>query len=771
MKKRITIGFLVGQLEEFYNSLLWPGIVDAAEENDVNLILFTGKELGSHYNYYYQHHVSYDFATKENVDGILLSSSAFMNYYGLDEFNKFLQRYMPLPLCHIGAKFPGGPSVLVQNKAGIVQAIDHLAQYHNFKKIAFIKGPEANEEAILRFNGYIEGLQKNGLEFNQRLVAPGDFIAHTGAKAIDLLLDKRQASFDAILAANDEMALGAMKALKQRGINVPNDIAIVGFDDLDEGKISIPTLTTVKQPVYEQTKKATELLIAKINGEEVPDEIVLPTQLVVRQSCGCVIDKESLGEKKYTLVQLKSKSISDHLLEYKDPCVKSIFKALEPLDITNDRKSNIRRLVNRYLFIKKSTKLLAQDFLIELTNILIKENSIGHNITMWHDFITIIRKTFIKVMPHSLELSLFEDLFSQSRVIISNMAQLQGQATANKTISHLLSLRDILQKLISSFDVEQIMKIIASELPKLDIHSCYISLYENVVRQTKKSKWKMPEKSTLMAAYDTQRKTRTRTARIKKSKEPFDTINLAPKGALPTNRRYTLVLKPLFFREEQFGFILFEFSRKESTVFETLRVQISSALKGASLLEKERKLSIDLREALDALQDSNCKLENLSITDELTKLHNRRGFITLGNQYINLAKRIEKNFLIIFIDLDGLKEINDNYGHNEGDIALIAIADTIRRTFRLSDIIARLGGDEFTIIAMNCDMANYPVVEKRLRDNVDDLNRNSNKPYKIDYSMGAAIFDITKNRSLEEVIMEADKRQYEIKKLKKKNKQ
>jgi two-component system cell cycle response regulator len=162
------------------------------------------------------------------------------------------------------------------------------------------------------------------------------------------------------------------------------------------------------------------------------------------------------------------------------------------------------------------------------------------------------------------------------------------------------------------------------------------------------------------------------------------------------------------------------------------------------------------------------ELRNLSLVDDLTGLYNRRGFLTFAEQYLKLAQRKNKGLLLMFADLDNLKQINDTYGHHEGDLALIRTAKTLRETFRKSDIIGRIGGDEFPIMAMEADRHTADTLTSHLRDNLKKHNTQANSRYKLSISVGVAYFDPENDdASVEELMEKADSALYEQKRLKK----
>ncbi|MBU4121734.1 MAG: diguanylate cyclase, partial [Proteobacteria bacterium] len=160
------------------------------------------------------------------------------------------------------------------------------------------------------------------------------------------------------------------------------------------------------------------------------------------------------------------------------------------------------------------------------------------------------------------------------------------------------------------------------------------------------------------------------------------------------------------------------------------------------------------------------EIREMSLRDQMTELYNRRGFITLAEQQIRAANRAQRAMLLTFIDLDGLKWINDTFGHEEGDRALIDAANVLRQTFRESDIIARLGGDEFAVLSIDAADMNPEDFSKRLQENIDAGNAKETRPYKLAMSWGTAVYDPGSPLSLDELMSSADERMYAQKKAK-----
>ena len=177
---------------------------------------------------------------------------------------------------------------------------------------------------------------------------------------------------------------------------------------------------------------------------------------------------------------------------------------------------------------------------------------------------------------------------------------------------------------------------------------------------------------------------------------------------------------------------------------------------------------VTLREqSKDLLQRQADELRALSLVDELTGLYNRRGFLTLATQQLKLCDRTMRPALVVFADLDGMKRINDEFGHDFGDQALIETANILRHCFRYSDVVARLGGDEFVALAIDAapDMSN--TIQQRLYDKLAELNAKPGRRFELQFSLGMAPYDPSRAEMIEEVLARADGLMYEQKRARK----
>lgn len=157
------------------------------------------------------------------------------------------------------------------------------------------------------------------------------------------------------------------------------------------------------------------------------------------------------------------------------------------------------------------------------------------------------------------------------------------------------------------------------------------------------------------------------------------------------------------------------------------------------------------------------ELRSLSLIDDLTGLNNRRGFFTLAQQQLKLAKRTKRVLSLVIADLDGLKQINDSFGHEEGDLALIETAIILKETFRESDVIGRIGGDEFAVIMVEDNKAGAEILTTRFQNNLDARNAKEDRRYKLSISIGMARSDPESSHSIDELLARADVLMYEQK--------
>ena len=175
----------------------------------------------------------------------------------------------------------------------------------------------------------------------------------------------------------------------------------------------------------------------------------------------------------------------------------------------------------------------------------------------------------------------------------------------------------------------------------------------------------------------------------------------------------------------------------------------------------------ELRQAAEELAEQAEQLRSLSLTDELTSLYNRRGWLELSRQALRIALREQRTAAVIFADLNGMKQINDQHGHDEGDRALKDTADVLRQACREVDVLARFGGDEFVVFALDFDESGLDMLRQRARGVIARINQSGERPFFLSLSLGAAFFRPDQQETLEELLERADAEMYERKRARK----
>ncbi|MEG4047854.1 MULTISPECIES: diguanylate cyclase [unclassified Microcoleus] len=200
---------------------------------------------------------------------------------------------------------------------------------------------------------------------------------------------------------------------------------------------------------------------------------------------------------------------------------------------------------------------------------------------------------------------------------------------------------------------------------------------------------------------------------------------------------------------------------QEQEVLMRVKNQLLIQQQRQQLLEQNQRLEHEIQERLRA----EAEVRQLSVTDELTGLYNRRGFFLLADQQLKIARRTQTSYFILFADLDGLKKINDTLGHEMGDRVIVDAAQILKQTFREADIVARLGGDEFALFIPNFSGDSSINFQARLQENIDRFNQHSERAY-ISISLGVEFGDLNNEVLLEQLLAKADKLMYEHKRTK-----
>lgn len=228
----------------------------------------------------------YELLGPRAVDALILASGGLATFAGPAGLLRLCRQYRGMPLCSLGARIPGVPSVTVANETAMEELIEHVLVDHGCREVAFIAGPDQNPDAVSRLASYRRVLARHGRRFDPSLVVSAHFTLNSGEVAVRSLL-ARGARPDAVIAANDGMALGAVEALRECGLRTPDDVLVTGFDDSPLGRFADPALTTVRQPLEAMAERAVVLVVRQLAGGAVPENSEVGAEFLPRASCGC----------------------------------------------------------------------------------------------------------------------------------------------------------------------------------------------------------------------------------------------------------------------------------------------------------------------------------------------------------------------------------------------------------------------------------------------------------------------------------------------------
>ena len=272
-KRTNTIGLLLPEISGAFFQPLLKGIEAGAHEEGYDLLIHSTKKEGPSRRPLGEH----------NTDGLLIFTDSLDHrdlhrLYNLGFPMVLLHRSRPDSL-HI-------PVIAVKNKDGPAMLINHLIEFHDRHRIVFLRGPEGHDDSVWRERGYREALEEHHIPFHHELIASGEFEEEAAFATIQQMLFNR-IEFDAIFAGDDDSAIGAMRALKAAGRLIPQEISVVGFDDVPFARYLSPALTTVRAPIESVGREAVRQLDRLMNGDQAEALTLLRTELIIRESCGC----------------------------------------------------------------------------------------------------------------------------------------------------------------------------------------------------------------------------------------------------------------------------------------------------------------------------------------------------------------------------------------------------------------------------------------------------------------------------------------------------
>lgn len=321
-RRRPTLGLLTANIHLGVAANLWTGVTRAARRHDLDLICFPGDELTMES----PRHAVYELVGTRRLDALICWSSAL----GLPVKGAAAERLLGvldrLPAVSLNRSLGDHPTLSVDGFHGMCEAVSHLIEVHGRRRLAFLHGPTTHPDSAERYRAYVYTLRRHGIPVDPRLVsAPTEFRMDAGTLAFQVMLDVRGVrpgkDFDGLVACSDVLASDALRVLADRGVSVPDEVAVTGFNDSLEASTADPPLTSVSMPFDRLGERAVEHLAARLDGRPGPETSPIPTPLVVRRSCGCAQSSPSFfpaGRQDHELIARNLRALGTALITTTD---------------------------------------------------------------------------------------------------------------------------------------------------------------------------------------------------------------------------------------------------------------------------------------------------------------------------------------------------------------------------------------------------------------------------------------------------------------------
>ncbi|XXT15606.1 SpoIIE family protein phosphatase [Sorangium sp. So ce429] len=574
-KKRRTIALVMDYVRGEYQSAVRIGVERAAEAHDVNLVIAVGEALTGHSPAEIARSSLYHLVGPEAVDGIVIAAATLGNHVGFEGVQSFCRYYEPLPVCSIGIPIPGVPSILVDNGLGIEMAAGHLLDDHACRRVAYIGGPVNNGEARLRAEAFRKALAARALPCDERLVANGEFTIDTGRDAMAEIL-ARGVELDAVVAANDNMALGAIELLKAQGRKVPRDILVCGFDDVGVARYAKPSLTTVRQPIKRLGELALETVLRMLDGERVPERSMQQVELTRRESCGCSYQAVvSVGPLTRPPPRLGALSLGDRRDELERALEHAVGVPAASLDgwsgeLLSALEEELEGSEGRFLHV-----------LERLLDTAARE---GVFLDLFQGVITLLRARLRRPAGDPAGAAAnesLEQLWHACRILIGSASvRAEGRQRLDVEVAS-IGLSWSGRWFSTCLSLPLFKRMLASEMPRLHFTRAAISLYDDAQRATLKTLFLMEDGR-----------------EVEPPAERFPVHALAPPGFLGSHERASTVVMPITFGDSEYFGVIALNSGVNEMVYDALRLQFGSAVKTVAL-HREMVRQVELRERLE----------------------------------------------------------------------------------------------------------------------------------------------------------------------------
>lgn len=633
-KNSLHFAVIVSGIDEEYQSSIIQGIHSFAETHCIDLSHFIayGGILGNQKHDVGEFNI-FRLANLRMFDGVILLMNTISSKDTVDEILARV-REARIPAVSIDREFEDIYSIVINNRIAMEEVVRHFVQHHKLQRINYVSGPEGNPESDARLEAYRSVLEENGIPVEEERIYRGTFRGKDGRDAVEAFLRSELPMPEAIICANDAMAISALITLDHRGIHVPDDVLVSGFDNTYNARNYSPELTSVERPLFQSGSLACSLLFHHLEGQ--PKERMHTLEMTPRytESCGC--------DNRY----------GDNIAEFK----KHNYQILESNNVDIS-------LINRM-----SCSLVECDSF----------------------------EDYIEALKHFI---LETDCMEFYLCLCSNW---QNQLSSDEGYRGPLDAKNFT---VEGYTDEMVVPL------------CYFE-----------GKFHYHER--------------------------FRSELMLPTMEKATDFTRSLYYVPLHFRERCLGYFVIGNSDfpLRSLLFHSWSMNISNSLEN---IRKILCLDTVVRE-----------LDKLYATDALTGIFNRNGFKRKTEQIFQNCIDQRRSIMVMFIDMDGLKGINDTHGHKSGDIAIRCTATILQECCTGDEICCRFGGDEFIIFGADYTEKDARNMMLRINDKMDQFNATTNRPFTLNVSTGYHLTVPVRSVDLFQLITVADKQMYEEKRKK-----
>jgi diguanylate cyclase (GGDEF)-like protein len=571
------------------------------------------------------------------------------------------------------------PMISVDNEAGIRQAVAHMVE-HGHRRIGFIAGdPNDKGDSQIRLHSYHLAMRDYGLEIDSGLIIQGWHTFSEGYEATRKLIDSGS-KFTALVASDDNSATGAMKAIRDAGLQIPRDIAIIGFDDQPDAVAQVPPLASIHVPLTLIGEQALTLMFDHITLQRVLESVRIPTRLVPRQSCGCMPQVVSSAGKgaSQSQVTIRHPQPADNEMESLRQLLVDEMTATLPHssrfphgERTNQLCTNLVEVF--YTSLNEENSVYFQKTLMDFLHEL---EMADDKIDPWQEIISALRREMTRLPVNWRRARirrLAQDMLHQARAAISESAQRQDYRHQYQREIMSQALSDLTAHLNVTLDKRQAVEALDDHLSSIGLRHARVALFE-------------PEGDDSVAW------SVLLNSDLKLTSQRFTTREFPAPMLYPADELLNLALVPLVFQEERMGYVAFDAGNLGPCGI--IARQLASTFKASDL---------------------HAQVFELSLTDALTGIYNRRYFDLFLSNEVERSRRFEHDLTIMMIDIDYFKKYNDAFGHPAGDKALQFVVLCLQKGRRKADVLTRIGGEEFAIILPETGIVGALEVVERIR--------------------------------------------------------